>query len=76
MTADGVPITPGSTYYFSSGVEATVLAVWFCGSLDLQSHDERTGMPTNDWKLLRTEERHNMYSTREAAEAAREMGVE
>jgi hypothetical protein len=70
-TADGVPITPRSQCYFSSGVEAAVLAVWFCGTLSLQSHDERTGLPTNDWTLLSTTaERHNCYSTREAAEAA------
>jgi len=70
VTADGVPITPRSQCYFSSGVEAAVLAVWFCGTLSLQSHDERTGLPTNDWKLFLTAERHNCYSTREAAEAA------
>ena len=70
VTADGVPITPGSKCYFSSGVEAAVLAVWFCGTLSLQSHDERTGLPTNDWTLLRTAKRHACYSAREAAEAA------
>lgn len=70
VTADGVPITPCSQCYFSSGVEAAVLAVWFCGTLSLQSHDERTGLPTNDWTLLLTAERHNCYSTREAAKAA------
>lgn len=70
VTADGVPITPRSQCYFSSGVEAAVLAVWFSGTLSLQSHDERTGLPTNDWTLIPTAERHNCYSTREAAEAA------
>lgn len=68
-TKDGYPIVPGMTLYFPSQVVAVVLAVWFDGTLDLQSHNS-DGMPVNEWKRLRAIDFG--YSTRTAAEAARE----
>lgn len=62
-TKDGKVILPGMSMHFSSSIETTVLAVWFDGTIDLQSH--HNGIPTNDWKRLRAE--HFGYSTREAA---------
>lgn len=71
-TGDGVFVMPCMTlHYPRSGVEASVLSVWFDGTLDLQSHTS-DGMPINNWKRLRFN--GDAYSTQAAAEAARERG--
>jgi hypothetical protein len=67
-TSDGVEILPGMIVYFPSGVDAAVLAVWFDGTLELQSHDA-DGIPVTTWKMLGYTS--GAYSTKAAAEASR-----
>jgi hypothetical protein len=69
LTKDGCEIRPGMQMYFSNGIEATVLAVWFDHTIELQSHDG-DGLPLNNWKNLRAKDWG--FSTPEAARAAME----
>ncbi len=71
VTDDGLAIFPGMSIYYPNGLSAAVLAVWFDKTLELQGYDEN-GMPTNSWKRLRFD--GGAYSTREAAESARQGG--